>query len=53
MAIKTIVKLNEIYNPSWIYVDAGAGEVFAQFWKSTVLKFQNLNRTKSVKTKAY
>lgn len=53
MAIKTIVKLNEIYNPSWIYVDAGAGEIFAQFWKSTVLKFQNLNRTKSVKTKAY
>jgi hypothetical protein len=25
-AINTIVELNEIYNPSWIYCDAGAGE---------------------------
>lgn len=25
-AINTIVELNEIYNPSWIYCDAGSGE---------------------------
>ena len=25
-AVNKIVELNEIYNPSWIYVDAGAGE---------------------------
>lgn len=27
-AVKTIIKVNEVYNPSWVYVDAGAGEVF-------------------------
>ncbi len=26
-AINTIVELNEIYNPSWIYCDAGSGEI--------------------------
>lgn len=25
-AVQTIIKLNEIYNPSWIYCDRGAGE---------------------------
>ena len=25
-AVKTIIKVNEVYNPSWVYVDAGAGE---------------------------
>lgn len=24
-AVKLIIQLNEIYNPSWIYVDAGSG----------------------------
>ena len=25
-AVKTVIQINEIYNPSWIYVDRGAGK---------------------------
>ena len=28
-AVNMIVDLNKIYNPSWIYVDRGAGKFFA------------------------
>ena len=26
-AVKLIIELNEIYNPSWIYCDAGSGKI--------------------------
>lgn len=28
-AVKMIIDLNTIYNPAWIYVDRGAGKIFA------------------------
>lgn len=33
-AVNKIVELNEIYNPSFIYVDRGSGEIFAPLFRN-------------------
>lgn len=52
-AVNLIVDLNRIYNPSWIYVDRGAGKQKNCRLRTKLLKFLNYKRAISVKAKFF
>jgi replicative DNA helicase len=52
-AVNLIVELNDIYNPSWIYVDRGSGKYNLPFNRENRLNLLNNQRAKTVKAKFF